>query len=66
MNKLKNELKQLSMQELASKVDELRRELFSLRLQDINTSLKDKTQFKKLRRGIACALTYMQQKVNKS
>ncbi len=64
-NKLKSELKKMSLQDLALKADDLRKELFSLRLQDLNTGIKDKSQFKKLRRSIACTLTYMQQKNNK-
>jgi large subunit ribosomal protein L29 len=63
MNKKKNELKNLSAQELGGKVDELRRELFSLRLQAATSPVKDHTQYKKLRREIACALTYLRQKI---
>jgi len=66
MNKLKNDLKNLSLQDFAIKIDELRKELFSLRLQDLNTGVKDKSQFKKIRRGIARALTYMREKNNLS
>ena len=59
MNKLKQTLKTISGEELRLKVEGLRRELFSLRLHATKFSLKDLTQFKKLRRGIACGLTLM-------
>lgn len=62
MNSFAEELKNLSHQELDSKVEELRRELFSLRLQAVTSPVKDHTQYKKLRRKIACALTIRKQK----
>jgi len=63
MNKIvKNELKALSELELISKVDDLRRELFSLRLHSKTSPLENFTQFKKLRRNIARTLTYLRQK----
>lgn len=64
MNKLKNELKNLPLQDLALKIDELRKTLFSLKLQDVSTGVKDKAQFTKLRKDIARALTYMRQKIS--
>ncbi len=62
MKTVKNELKALSELELISKVDDLRRELFSLRLHSKTSPLKNFTQFKKLRKDIARALTYLRQK----
>lgn len=62
MNKTKLELKELSVDELVERVDALRRELFSLRLHAATEAVKDKTQFKKLRRDIARGLTYLEQK----
>jgi len=63
MNKtVKNELKALSELELISKIDDLRRELFSLRLHSKTSPLENFTLFKKLRRNIARALTYLRQK----
>ena len=54
---LKKELKTLSLQDLGIKVDMLQRELFSLRLHTATSPVKDKTQFRKLRKDIARALT---------
>ena len=63
MNKrAKEELKNLSVDELTAKVEELRRDLFSTRLHSATTPIKDNTSFKKLRRAIACALTFLHQK----
>lgn len=63
MNNIKNELKGLSTKELVEKVDALRRELFSLRLHSATEPVKDKTQFKKLRKNIARGLTYLEEKM---
>jgi large subunit ribosomal protein L29 len=62
MSKIKQELKELSVNDLVAKVDSLRRELFSLRLHAATQPLKDYTLYKKLRRDIARALTYLHQK----
>lgn len=63
MSKIKEELKKLSVEELVAKADVLHRDLFSLRLHAATTPLKDKTQFKKLRKDRARVLTYLQQKL---
>ncbi len=63
MSKLGKELKTMDVQSLALKLDDLRRELFSIRLQAATSTIKDKMQFKKLRKDIARALTYLRQKV---
>jgi ribosomal protein L29 len=47
---------------LTAKVEELRRDLFSARLHSATTPVKDNTSFKKMRRAIACALTYLHQR----
>jgi ribosomal protein L29 len=62
MNKIKEELKQLNQQELLTRVDALRRELFSLTLNSKTSHVKDNSQFKKIRRNLARALTYLGQK----
>lgn len=59
MNNLKKELKELSPKELSTRVDSMRRELFSLRLQSATNAIKDKSLFKKLRRNIALGLTLL-------
>ena len=59
---IKNELQQLSIDDLVAKVDVLRRELFSLRLNSATAHVKDYSQFKKLRKHIArgeTRLTYL-------
>lgn len=63
MNKIKNELQNMTAQDLYVKIDLLRRDLLSLRLQDSTKPVADKTQFKKLRKDIARALTYFSQKI---
>jgi ribosomal protein L29 len=52
----------LTREQLRDKVDEVRRELFSLRLNAMSMHVKDCSQFKKKRRVIARLLTYMAQK----
>ena len=52
----------LTFNELLEKIDALRRELFSLRLNASTAHVKDYSQFGKLRRSIARALTYLDQK----
>jgi len=59
---LNKELKGLSLQDLNVKVDMLQRELFSLRLHTATSPIKDKTQFRKLRKDIARALTQLRLK----
>lgn len=61
----KQEVKAFTPEQLNERVDALRRELFSLRLHAATTPLKDTTRYKKLRREIARALTYLRQKTDK-
>ncbi|HZW61740.1 MAG TPA: 50S ribosomal protein L29 [Candidatus Babeliales bacterium] len=58
----KKELEQLSLSDLKVKIDALRRELFSLRINATTSHIKDYSQFKKLRKDIARALTYIKHK----
>ena len=58
----REDLKNLSVDELQEKVNTLRRELFSLRLNASTAHVKDYSQFGKLRRTIARALTYLHRK----
>jgi ribosomal protein L29 len=62
---LKQEFAQMSTQELVEKLDAMRRELFSLRLNVSVAHIKDYSLFKKLRKDIARALTYLHQKQQK-
>lgn len=61
-NKIKDEFKQLEPKGLALKLDALRRDLFSLRLNSSTSHVKDYSQFKKNRKNIARILTYLGQK----
>lgn len=61
-NKIKDEFKQLEPKELVLKLDALRRDLFSLRLNSSTSHVKDYSQFKKNRKNIARILTYLRQK----
>lgn len=60
----KEELKQLSLEELEVKTDSLRRDLFGLKLSASTAHIKDYSIFKKLRKNIARALTKKNQKVS--
>ena len=62
-NKLKEELKGMSLEELHVKIGSLRSDLFSLKLRSVTQPAKDTSEFAKLRKGIACALTLFAQKL---
>lgn len=58
-----NELKNMDARELEHKSEELRRQLFQLRLKAATTHIKDfASEKRKLRKAIACALTLLEQK----
>ena len=61
---VKKELEKLEVKELQVRLDVLRRELFSLKLNALTAHVKDYSQFKKLRKDIARAKTYLQSKKN--
>lgn len=52
----------LSVDELKTKVEELRRELFGLRLSSVTSPVKDNSLFRKLRKNIARGLTILHAK----
>lgn len=56
------ELKELSVRDLAMKIDEWRRQLLNLRLSAVSSHVKDYSQFKKIRKNIARGLTILDQK----
>ena len=58
----KQELKNLSLEELAEKIELFRRELFSLKLHSATSPVKDNQQFKKIRKNIARTLTEFNKK----
>jgi len=67
MKNIHKELKQMNAQELVSKVEALRHELFSLRLNAVTTHVKSfSSQQKALKKAIACGLTYLQEKTTKN
>lgn len=61
-NKIKNELKNLSVDELSIRINNLRGELFNLRLHSATSQIKDYKQYNKIRKDIARGLTYYNQK----
>lgn len=63
MSNRKEELKDMDKSQLKQKMEEMRQELFGLRLNASTTHIKDYSQFKKLRKDIARALTFYNQKV---
>jgi ribosomal protein L29 len=64
MNKEKNELKAMSLQQLREKIELYRQELLGLRLSSSTTHIKNYSQFGQLKKNIARALTYLNQKNN--
>lgn len=63
MNKNNAEIKAMSVEQLHKHVEALRGELFGLRLNAATSHIKNYSQFKKLKRTIARALTYLRQKL---
>jgi ribosomal protein L29 len=63
MNKDKFEIKEMSIDQLKEKVELLRQELLGLKLNASTAHIKDNSQFKKTRKKIALALTYLNQKI---
>jgi ribosomal protein L29 len=60
--KLKEELKSLNEHELKEKIEILRRERLNLIINAATAHVKDYSQFKRLHKDIARALTYLKQK----
>ena len=61
MNKSNTELKQLNKEQLITKIEQLRRDKLTLRLNSVTAHVKDYSQFKKIRKNLARALTYARQ-----
>ena len=59
LTKQREQLKGLGEKELRDKVSEFKRELFGVRLNSKTSQVKDYSQFKKLRKNVARALTYL-------
>lgn len=65
MGKVKDfnlDLKKISSEDLNKKIEELRRTKFSLQLASANAHIKDVSQFKKLKKSLARALTVLREK----
>jgi len=54
--------RKMSVKELEKKADEVKKDLFGLRLNSVTAHIKDYSQFRKLKRKVARILTYLQQK----
>ena len=62
VQKIKDEFKNSDAATLTAKLNDTRRELFSLRLNATAAHVKDYSQYKKLRRNVARILTYLRMK----
>ncbi len=62
VTKFKDELKKMDVKQLQEKLDQLRRDLFSLRLNAQTSHVKNHAQFTQLRRDIARVLIFIHQK----
>lgn len=62
VNTFRQELQKSTIKQLQDRLDELRRELFSLRLSAQTAHVKDHAKFKHLRKNIARVLTIIEQK----
>lgn len=63
MSKHNESMRSLPVEQLVEKIENMRRELFSLKLNSLTTHIKDYSQFKKLRRDIARATTILREYV---
>ena len=58
----REDFKSMEAGELKTKIESVRRELFSLRLNASTAHVKDYSQFSKLRKKVARAMTYLSKK----
>jgi ribosomal protein L29 len=58
------EINQLTAQQLVEKIEETRRALFALRLNAVTASVKDYSQFRKLRTVVARMMTSLNQRAS--
>ena len=59
---LKNELKQMALESLRIRAEEIRKDMFLLRMRKFSTPEKNTARAKNLRRDLACVLTFVRQK----
>ncbi len=64
MEKIKNNPQELDVTQANEKLNELRSQLFTLRLNSLTSHVKDYSQFKKLRKAIARIMTFLSEKSN--
>lgn len=60
--KIKNELKQMALEPLKIRTEEIRKEMFLLRMKKFSTPEKNTALVRSLRRSLACALTFLRHK----
>jgi len=60
--KIKDELKQMGLEPLKIRAEEIRKEMFLLRMKKFSTPEKNTALVRSLRRSLACALTLVRQK----
>lgn len=59
---IKQELSQMNAQQLLEQATAIRKELFNLRMKRMSAPLKDVHISRKLRKSLACTLTFLKQK----
>jgi ribosomal protein L29 len=57
----KQELQKLSVAELAAYANEIRKEIFTIKMKKMSEPVKDVNLLRKLRKSLACTLTFLQQ-----
>lgn len=62
VTKRNNELKQMDLQQLRDALEQLKGQLFSMKLSAKTSHVKNHSEFKRLRADIARVLTFMNQK----
>ncbi len=61
VTKFNEELRTMNVQQLQDKLEQLRSQLFSIRLNAKTSHVKNHAEFKRLRKGIARTLTFVEQ-----
>jgi ribosomal protein L29 len=57
----KKELQKLSNVELAAYANEIKKEIFTLKMKKMSDPVKDVNLIRRLRKSLACTLTFLQQ-----
>ena len=61
-DKMKTELKQMGVESLKTRVDEIRKEIFLIKMKKFSAPEKNTALIRNLRKSLACALTLLRQK----